>query len=101
LGVYTVGNSVFDLWVALILGVLAFAMKQVGFGITPLIIGFVLGSNIERSFRQALVILNGNFLSIFARPISAVFLVLALLVVLTQMIVYFYKGRVIEIPSDE
>lgn len=101
LGVYTVGNSVFDLWVALILGVLAFAMKQVGFGITPLIIGFVLGSNIERSFRQALVILNGNFLGIFSRPISAVFLVLALLVVLTQMIMYFYKGRVIEIPSDE
>ena len=81
-GTYSLQNNLFDVWVALLFGVLGFAMKRFDYPAAPLVLGLVLGPLLEISLRQALTISHGS-LAIFAtRPTTAALLALALVVVL-------------------
>jgi len=83
LGVYTVNNSVFDMWVVVFFGVVGYLMKKTGFEPGPLVLAFVLGRILETSFRQSLRIFDGDATGFLSRPISGVLLaavVLALVV---------------------
>ena len=78
IGVYSVDNSVFDLWIALFFGLVGYVMKElVDFEITPLVIGFVLGGMLEKSLRQALILCDGSLLIMLQRPVSAFFIAAA------------------------
>jgi putative tricarboxylic transport membrane protein len=58
-------------------------MVKFGFPIAPMLIGFILGPLIEMSLRQSLI-LSGNSPEIFfTRPVSAVFLTLTAIIVVT------------------
>ncbi|SFN35647.1 putative tricarboxylic transport membrane protein [Pseudonocardia ammonioxydans] len=74
IGVYSIGNSTFDMGAVLAFGVLGFLLKQAGFEPGPLVLAFVLGSLLESSFRQALLLSNGSFGIFVLRPVSAVLL---------------------------
>lgn len=84
IGAYSVNNSIFDLWVMLIFGVIGLVMKYANYEPAPLVIGLVLGGIIEEGLRQGLLILEGNVLLFFERPISATFLVIAIVLVIWQ-----------------
>jgi putative tricarboxylic transport membrane protein len=77
-GAYTPRNTMFDVWIALIFGVVGWGMKKGGWPIVPLILGFILGDMFERSFRQALSMSGGSILIFFRRPISAFFILLTI-----------------------
>ena len=53
-----------------------------GFEPAPLLLGYVLGPLIEENFRRALLISRGDFMIFVERPISAIFLVLSVLLVI-------------------
>ena len=69
-GVYSVNNSVFDIWVMLVMGVFGYFARKLKFDLGPLLLAFVLGPIMERSLRQALLMSNGHFGMFFTRPIS-------------------------------
>jgi putative tricarboxylic transport membrane protein len=79
IGAYSVRYLLFDIWVALIFGVLGYAMRKLGFPIAPMVLASVLAQMLEASFQQSLLISQGSPLIFFNRPIAAVFMVLALL----------------------
>ncbi|MGK2866588.1 MAG: tripartite tricarboxylate transporter permease [Mycobacterium sp.] len=83
LGVYTINNSTFDIFVMLAFGVVGYLMKKAGFDPGPMVLAFVLGTIIEASTRRSLLIFDGDPTGFITRPISggilAIFLVLALL----------------------
>ncbi|TCC21841.1 tripartite tricarboxylate transporter permease [Kribbella speibonae] len=81
LGVYTVANQVFDIFLVIVFGVLGYLMKKFGFEPGPLVLAFVLGSVMETAVRQSLLIFGGNPGGFFTRPISGTVLV-ALIIVL-------------------
>ena len=54
-GVYSVNNSVFDIWVMLVMGVFGYLARKLKFDLGPLLLAFVLGPIMERSLRQALL----------------------------------------------
>ncbi|WP_066641180.1 tripartite tricarboxylate transporter permease [Serinicoccus hydrothermalis] len=84
-GVYTLNNSTFDMWVMLIMGVLGYFMRKFGFEPAPLVLAFVLGAILEESFRQSMLLSDGS-LAIFAtRPISAVLSVFVLLFIASSI----------------
>lgn len=60
-GVYSVNNSMFDVWVALAFGVLGYLMKKLGFEPAPLALAFVLGPLLESNFRRSLLLSDGSF----------------------------------------
>ena len=84
IGTYSVGNSVFDVWVMLLFGVLGVFFTKVGAEPAPFVLGFILGPLMEENFRRAMYLSRGDALVFLQRPISAVLLVLAcaLLVIL-------------------
>ncbi len=80
-GVYSVNNSVFDIWVMLVMGIFGYLARKLKFDLGPLLLAFVLGPIMERSLRQALLISNGDFAIFFVRPISGALMAIAILFV--------------------
>ncbi|MEV0820620.1 tripartite tricarboxylate transporter permease [Nonomuraea rubra] len=70
LGAYTVRNQVYDIFLVIVFGVLGYLMKKFGFEPGPLVLAFVLGSMIESSARQGLLIYGGDPTGFLTRPIS-------------------------------
>jgi putative tricarboxylic transport membrane protein len=62
LGVYTMNNSVQDLNLMVIFGVIGYLMKRVDIPATPIILGMVLGKLMEEKMRQSLVISDGSMM---------------------------------------
>jgi len=85
-GVYSVNNSVFDIWVMLVMGVFGYLARKLKFDLGPLLLAFVLGPIMERSLRQALLMSHGSFGIFFTRPISAVLMATAILFVLGNLV---------------
>jgi len=73
-GMYTVNNSVFDIWMMLLFGAIGFLMRKWAYEGAPLLLALVLGPKLEVSFRQSLMISHGDFGIFINRPISMVFL---------------------------
>jgi putative tricarboxylic transport membrane protein len=67
-------------------GIVGFLLKKFGFETPPLILAFVLGPLVERSFRQSLMMSGGNFSIFITQPISAVFILAAVGVIITAFI---------------
>ncbi len=85
LGVYTMNHNSFDLIVVWAIGLLSFFMRLYGFPIAPTVLGLVLGPLLEQEFRKAMAISGGNPLIFATRPISAVILVFAALMLLQSV----------------
>ncbi|MEV4071577.1 tripartite tricarboxylate transporter permease [Nonomuraea fuscirosea] len=80
LGAYTVNNSAYDIYLVIVFGVLGYLMKKFGFEPGPLVLAFVLGSMIENSSRQSLLIFGGDPAGFLTRPISGTVLALVVIV---------------------
>ncbi len=85
-GAYSVSGSMFDVAILILFGLLGYGMQQLRFPAGPLILGFVLGDAMERALRQSLTMSNGDPLILVDRPISAVLLVLAALILVSPLL---------------
>src|SRR6478672_11307514 len=79
-GVYSVNNSLFDVWMMGLFGLLGYLMRKLDFPAAALILGMVLGDSLERALRQSLMMSQGDLMILVNRPISGVLLVTALLI---------------------
>ena len=93
IGVYSVSNTVFDVYVMIVFGVLGYFMKKLAYEPAPLVLAFVLGPLLENNFRKSLILSQGGFSIFVARPISAVCLGLALLLLLSPLLPGLGKKR--------
>lgn len=78
-GAYCANFSIFDVWTVAVFGVIGVLFKMFGIPSTPMIIGFILGLMTEENFRQALMQSGGNWSIFVTRPISLIFLIIALI----------------------
>jgi putative tricarboxylic transport membrane protein len=85
-GVYSVANSVFDLWMLMGFGLLGYGMRKLDFPAAPLILGMVLGRRLELAFRQSLMMSQGNVTIFFTRWLSALMIATALLLLLVPVL---------------
>lgn len=74
IGVYSINNTVFDVGLVILFGMIGYGMKLLDFEPAPLIIGFILGPMVEVNFRRAMLLVEGNALALFERPVTAMFL---------------------------
>ncbi len=77
LGVYTMNNSVQDLWLMIGFGVVGYLLRRLDIPAAPIILGMVLGDLMEQAARQSLMISDGSLAIFVTRPISLFLLVLA------------------------
>ena len=78
-GAYTSRNSMFDILVALIFGVLGYFLNKFDWPIVPLIICFILGPMMERSLLQSFGMAFENPFIFFQRPVSIILMVLTVI----------------------
>jgi putative tricarboxylic transport membrane protein len=93
IGAYSVSNQVFDVYLMLGFGVLGWLMKKYGFEPAPLVLAFVLGPMLENNLRKSLILSRGDFMTFLERPISAVCLGLAVLLLISPLLPMFNKQR--------
>lgn len=80
IGSYSIGANVFNLYLMIPVGIVAFFLTEMGYPIAPLVIGLILGPMADESLRRALMIGKGSFMPMFQRPVA---LMLFLVIVFT------------------
>jgi putative tricarboxylic transport membrane protein len=93
IGAYSIRFLMFDVWVALVFGVIGYVMRKFRFPMAPLVLASVLAQMLETSLSQSLVISRGSPLIFFTRPIAAVFMALAILSIIRGFWVQIKYGR--------
>lgn len=71
IGVYSLNNNVFDVWLTLVIGAVGYVMQLFRFEPAPLLLGFVLGPLMEEQLRRSMLLSRGDPMVFFERPISA------------------------------
>ena len=64
IGAYTVHNAMLDIWFMLLFGVIGYVFKKLDYPLAPLVLALVLGDRAEDSFRQSMLISQGE-MSVF------------------------------------
>ena len=79
-GAYTVHNAMFDIWLMMAFGVIGYVFKKLDYPMAPMVLALVLGDRAEDSFRQSMLISQGNLNVFFSNwlvgPIMALGLVM-------------------------
>ena len=86
-GVYSTNNALFEIGEVLVFGIIGALLLALEFPVAPILLGYVLGPLVEENFRRALLLSRGDLTVFFKHGISAVFMSIAILLVVVQ--VYF------------
>ena len=92
-GTFAINNSLFDVGVMLVAGLVAYLLEENRFPIAPAILGVVLGGMLEENFITSMIKSDGNLLGFVSRPIAAGLALLALLVWLWPVARWALRGR--------
>ena len=91
IGAYSTSNSMFGVVIMIIGGFLGYIFSKCGLPTAPLLLAFVLSSTLETNLRRAFLTSHGNIAVFLERPITDVFLVIFLIMVLVPVGRAIYK----------
>ncbi|BDY28491.1 tripartite tricarboxylate transporter permease [Mycolicibacterium mageritense] len=94
LGVCTINNSTFDIFVMIAFGVVGYLMKKTGFDPGPLVLAFVLGSLVESNIRRSMLIFDGDPTGFVTRPLSGMIFAAFAIVILLPAARLLFRRRV-------
>jgi putative tricarboxylic transport membrane protein len=77
IGVYAVNNSIVDVWIMLIMGVIGYLLRKFSLDPAPLVLGLVIAPVFEMSLRQSLIMSNGNYFIFLQRPVALTLMAIA------------------------
>ncbi len=100
IGVYSVSNAVFDIYIMVVFGIVGYLMKKFEYEGAPLVLAFVLGPLLENNLRKSLIMSQGDFSIFFIRPLSGICLLIAFFLLVSPLIPWMRKKRK-EIPMEE
>jgi len=86
IGVYSVNNNTWDIWMVGIFGVIGYIFIKLGAEPAPLLLGFVLGPMMEENLRRALLLSRGDWGVFVTRPLSAGLLAVGLLMLVIVLL---------------
>ena len=87
-GVYLISFNAFDIYFMAIVAIISLVLRTLNYPMPPLILGFILGTLIEKNLRRALLINDGSFSFLWERPISLGLFILMIAIILLQI----YQG---------
>jgi len=97
-GSFAINNSIFDIWVLIVAGIIGFFLRKLSFSIAPIILGMILGPLFESNFRRALMLSQGDWTTFITRPISLGCLIIVVFVLagpwlIRQVQTWFARGK--------
>jgi TctA family transporter len=93
IGVYTVNNTTFDIWIIAAFGVIGYIFAKLECEAAPLLLGFILGPMMEENLRRAMLLSRGSPEVFWTRPISATMLVLSIIMLVILALPAIRKKR--------
>ena len=96
IGVYSINNSIGDIIIMNIFGIVGYLMKKFKYEGAPLILALVLGPMFEDALRQSLMLSHGKFSIFVTRPISLGLLIAAFLLLASSFITKKRPGEGLE-----
>lgn len=84
-GAYSLSNSVFDVGLLLVFGIVGYGLRKLDFDTAPLILAYVLGGPMEFNLRQTLMLGRGSWSYLLDRPIALTVLAAAALVAILPL----------------
>ena len=85
-GFYTVHNSIFDVWMMIVFGVAGYVLKKLAYPLAPLVLAIVLGDRAEASFRQAMLVSQGDLTVFFSNGLVGTMTGLAVALLLWPLV---------------
>ncbi|WP_427915589.1 tripartite tricarboxylate transporter permease [Ramlibacter sp. MMS24-I3-19] len=92
-GTFAINNSLFEVTVMLVVGLVAYLLEANRFPIAPAILGVVLGGMLEENFITSMIKSNGDLGAFFSRPIAAGLAVLTAVVWFAPVVTRLLRGR--------
>ncbi|MFZ9544709.1 MAG: tripartite tricarboxylate transporter permease [Hylemonella sp.] len=86
IGAYTVHNAMLDIWFMLLFGVVGYVFNKLSYPLAPLVLALVLGDKAEDSFRQAMLVSQGELGIMFSNPLVGSITGLALIMLFWPLI---------------
>jgi putative tricarboxylic transport membrane protein len=100
IGAYSLNNNIVELIIMVVFGVVGYCLRRLGYEEAPMVLAFVLGPLLERSFRQSLIMSDGSFMIFLQKPLSAISLAISALLIISSGFSYYRKAKE-RIPLDE
>lgn len=85
-GSYAINQNMFDVFFAIIMGVIGYLFQKYGFPLSPILLALILGPMSESNMRRFMQIDDGKFYLIFTKPICCLFLLLAVVSMVISVI---------------
>jgi putative tricarboxylic transport membrane protein len=86
IGAYTVHNSMFDVWLMLIFGFMGYVFKKLDYPLAPMVLALVLGDRAEDSFRQSMLLSQGDLRIFYENSLVGTITTAALLLLFWPLI---------------
>jgi putative tricarboxylic transport membrane protein len=86
IGAFTVHNAMLDVWLMMVFGVIGYVFKKLDYPLAPLVLALVLGDKAEDSFRQAMLVSQGDLSIMVSNPLVGTITGLALLLLVWPLI---------------
>ena len=84
IGIFSVNNSPFEIYLAAGFGVVGFIWMKLGFSPAPMLLGFVLGPMLEENLRRTMLMARGDLTVLVTHPLSLLFLVATVLILVAM-----------------
>jgi putative tricarboxylic transport membrane protein len=105
IGAYTVHNAMLDIWFMMLFGVVGYLFKKLDYPLAPLVLALVLGDKAEDSFRQAMLVSQGEVSILWSNPlvggISSLALVLLLWPLISRLIAKIRPPKRAEFAAEQ
>ena len=100
IGVYSINNNVWDVWIAIFFGFAGYVFGKLGCETAPMVLGFILGPMMEENLRRAMLLSRGDPSVFVSSPISCGLLIAAVLMVFLVAAPAFRKTREVAFKED-
>jgi putative tricarboxylic transport membrane protein len=86
-------NVMHDVWLMFLFGVGAYLLRKLDYPMAPAVLAIVLGPLAEKTFRQAMITSQGDWTTFFTRPLSAIFMACAVLLIVYPLFQNWQRKR--------
>lgn len=99
-GVYSVNNSTFDVYLMAGFGLLGYVFAKLECEPAPMLLGFILGPMMEEYLRRAMILSRGDPTTFLTRPISATMLAIAVIAMIVVLLPAIHRTREVAFRED-
>jgi len=100
IGLYTLNNSSFDVYIGAFFGIVGYLFYKLGCEPAPLLLGYILGPMMEENLRRALLLSRGDWSTFVTRPLSAGLLLGALAMIVVVALPSIKAKRDVAFQED-